>query len=137
MSKDKADTDILSRTVCPPGRVIFRADEAGLSAYLIRSGTVEIYKLDGAQEVTIAELGPGEMFGEMALFNSGRRSTYARAKTAYELAQISGNKIERLLESTEPGVKALVRILVRRMNDLTDKIETCPLTGKFRIKDAA
>jgi CRP-like cAMP-binding protein len=133
MPHDKADTEILNRPLYAPGQVIFRAADIGLSAYLIRSGTVEIYKKDGGLDVTIALLQAGEMFGEMALFNAGRRSTYARARTACELIVIAGSKIERLIENAEPGAQALVRVLVRRMADLNDRIETCPVTGKFRV----
>jgi CRP-like cAMP-binding protein len=135
MRHDKADTDVLSRKVLPPGQVIFRAEDPGLSAYLIRRGTVEIYKQDGGEDITIAQLGAGEMFGEMALFNAGRRSTFARAGTACELVLITGDKLENLVASAEPGLKALVRVLVQRMADLNDRIETCPMTGKFRIRE--
>ena len=50
---------------------------------------------------------------------------------------IAGNKIERLIEDAQPGAKALVRVLVRRMSDLNERIEVCPLTGKFRVAGAA
>jgi CRP-like cAMP-binding protein len=136
MTQHKAAPDVLSRRVLAPGHVIFRADDIGLSAYVIRSGSVEIFKRKGDQDVTIATLDAGEMFGEMALFNTGRRSTYARAKTACELIVITGDKIEKLIADAEPGLKALVRVLVRRLGDLNDRIEVCPLSGRFRLKDA-
>ncbi len=131
---DKADTEVLSRRVFPAGRIIFRADDLGVAAYLVKSGMVEIYKLEDGEEIVLATLGPGEMFGEMALFNQGRRSTFARAKTTCELATIQGGHIERLVGEAEPGLKALVRVLVKRMNDLNERIEVCPVTGKFRIR---
>lgn len=137
MLHEKADTEILNRPLYAPGRVIFKAADIGLSAYLIRSGAVETYKKDGERDVTNALLQPGEMFGEMALFNAGRRSTYARARTACELVVIAGHKIERLIEDAEPGTKALVRVLVRRLGDINERIEVCPLTGKFRISGPA
>lgn len=136
MTPDKAAPDVLSRRVLAPGHVIFKADDIGVSAFLIRSGSVEIYKHADGQDVTIATLQAGEMFGEMALFNEGRRSTYARAKTACELVVITGNKIETLIAEAEPGLKALVRVLVRRLGDLNDRIEVCPVTGRFRMKSA-
>ena len=134
MPHDHADTEVLSRRVLPEGRVIFRAEDLGVSAFVIKSGTVEIYKIDDGAEIVLAVLGPGEMFGEMALFNNGRRSTFARAKTACELVTIQGGQIERLLATAEPGLKALVRVLVKRMDDLNERIEVCPVTGRFKIR---
>jgi len=137
LQKEKADTEVISRRVFPAGRVIFRADDLGVSAFLVRSGTVEIYKVEDGEEIILATLQPGEMFGEMALFNQGRRSTFARAKTTCELATIQGGHIERLVGEAEPGLKALVRVLVRRMNDINERIEVCPVTGKFRVRGDA
>lgn len=133
MANEKAATEVLSRKLYPAGQVIFRAEDVGVAAYLVRSGSVEIYKLVDGQEISLAVLQPGELFGEMALFNAGRRSTFARAKTPSELVSIQGGHVERLMEEADPAVKALVRVLVRRMNDLNQRIEVCPVTGKFRI----
>ncbi len=134
MPNEKADAEILSRSVLPAGRIIFHAHESGLNAYLINKGTVEIYKQENGADVTIALLHAGEVFGEMALFNDGRRSANARAQTACELTAIQSNHIERLMARAEPGLKAIIRVLIHRMTEITDRIEVCPQTGKFRIK---
>ncbi len=134
---EKAATEILSRRVVAPGRVIFRAADLGVSAYFIKRGSVEIFKKDGDEDIVIATLEAGEMFGEMALFNDGRRSTHARAKTTCELVTIEGGQIERLIGDAEPGLRALVRVLVRRMRDLNERIEVCPETGRFMIRSDA
>jgi CRP/FNR family cyclic AMP-dependent transcriptional regulator len=133
MNAPKAATKVLDRRTYPPGRVIFYANEVGESAYLIRSGTVEIYRQDGDKEFVIARLGPGEIFGEMALLSGGRRSSNARAAAQTECAVISAGNLEKLLEGTDPGVVALLRTLVRRLKELGDKITVCPETGQFRL----
>ncbi|MBM3600303.1 MAG: cyclic nucleotide-binding domain-containing protein [Alphaproteobacteria bacterium] len=129
----KAATKVLDRRIFPPGRVVFHAGDLGDSAFLIRSGTVDIYRQDGDSEVVIAQLGPGEIFGEMALLSTGRRSTNARAATMCECVAISGGNLEKLLEGADPGVVALLRTLVRRLRELGDKVTVCPETGKLRL----
>ncbi len=137
MPNEKADAEVLSRAVLPAGRIIFHANETGLSAYLINKGTVEIYKHENGADVTIALLHPGEVFGEMALFNDGRRSANARAHTTCELTAIQSNHIERLMARAEPGLKGIIRVLIRRISDINERIEVCPQTGRFRIKGDA
>jgi len=68
------------------GEVIFRQGYPSDNAYIIESGTVEIYKEnpDGSEE-RIAELGAGHMFGEYGVLDEAPRSASARAKTDVEL----------------------------------------------------
>ena len=49
------------------GEVIFREGEKGDTMYVIQSGKVKITKKTAAEEIVIAEIGKGEIFGEMAM----------------------------------------------------------------------
>ena len=63
------------------GQIIFNQGEQGDHALLIEKGQVEIFhtKKDGL-EVHLAVLGEGELFGEMALFDTNIRSAGARGE---------------------------------------------------------
>jgi len=126
-------TRILDRRVFQSGQVIFRAEEPGSHAYLIKSGAVEIVKDLGGEEIVFARLGPNEIFGEMALFNSGKRSTGARAVDLTECVVLTTGNLEKLLEGTNPGVAALLKTLVRRLSEINERIEVCPETGRFKM----
>jgi len=52
--------------------VLFREGDRGQTMYVIRSGKVNISKRIGDSEITLAVLGPGEFFGEMALLEDCR-----------------------------------------------------------------
>jgi CRP-like cAMP-binding protein len=124
---------VLDRRVFQPGQVIFRADEDGSHAFLIRSGAVEIVKDPDGEAIVIARLGANEIFGEMALFNGGKRSTGARATEMTECVVLTSGNLEKLLEGTNPGVAALIKTLVRRLSEINDRIEVCPETGRFKM----
>ena len=57
----------------PMGNVLFYEGEAGDACYLIKHGHIEICKGDEKNLVTLARLGPGDIFGEMALFDQRPR----------------------------------------------------------------
>ena len=61
-----------------PGEEVFREGEPGIAMYIIQSGSVVI-RLDATKQV-LAELGPGEFFGELALLDDAPRSAPAVAK---------------------------------------------------------
>lgn len=65
----------------PPDACIFREGEPGDSLYIVFDGTVRISRrIGGGRDETLASLGRGEVFGEMALVDDQLRSADARAR---------------------------------------------------------
>ncbi|MFN8757361.1 MAG: cyclic nucleotide-binding domain-containing protein [Tagaea sp.] len=62
------------------GDLIFEEGEDGHFACLLREGAVEIFQGHGADLVTIAEIAPGQIVGELSLVDGGRRMASARAR---------------------------------------------------------
>jgi hypothetical protein len=58
---------------------IFSEGEPGDNMYVIQSGKVEVIRATGTGNVRLAELGSGEIFGEMAMFGTNTRSATVRA----------------------------------------------------------
>ncbi len=67
-----------------PGDVIFSAGDQGTHMFVVRDGTVNIE----AEGLPIEEVGPGGIFGELALIDSASRSATAIAATACELVTL-------------------------------------------------
>ena len=66
----------------PAGATIFSLDEPGSSMVLVRTGFVRIgYPSPEGRSLVLAELGPGSVFGEIALLDGGPRSADAIAAT--------------------------------------------------------
>jgi len=62
------------------GEVIFHEYDTGDALYVVEEGAVRIWVTDeDVQEVTLAELKPGQLFGEMAVLDRGQRSSRATA----------------------------------------------------------
>lgn len=97
------------------GDVIFNEDDVSDSVYFIVSGAVRIEKrLDDGQKSfkTLALLGEGAFFGEMAALSAGApapRSARAAAEGAATLAEISGRRLFSILEASPQSGMAFVR----------------------------
>jgi NADH dehydrogenase len=79
----------VARVMYEPGQDIVREGDIGQSLFIIRSGEVEVVKqgANGTEE-HLAILGPGEHFGEVAVFRRMRRTATVRSKTRVELLHV-------------------------------------------------
>ncbi len=98
------------------GEIIFKQDQQGDQAFLIETGNVEIYYTHrGGLETSLAILGPGEIFGEMALIDSSLRSASTRATTACKLFVINKEQLRDKLDSSDLTVQLVVKMLLNRL----------------------
>jgi signal transduction histidine kinase len=79
------------------GEIIFEEQSPGDACYLLEAGTVRISKAaaSGGQE-TLGFVGPGEFFGELALFYAADRSARATAITAVRAHMINRDDFDRV-----------------------------------------
>lgn len=74
----------------PAGGTLFKQGDEGDAMYLIEDGRVRIFiKDEDGDEVTLAELGGGDFFGEMAILDGKPRSAYATVVAESHLAVLS------------------------------------------------
>jgi uncharacterized membrane protein len=81
---------LLELELKPAGSVLFKQGDGGDAMYLIEDGRVRIFINDeDGDEVTLAELGGGDFFGEMAILDGKPRSAYASVVADSRLAVLS------------------------------------------------
>lgn len=99
-----------------PGHYIFREGEVGDLAYVVCLGKIEIVKNKNGQEVVLGTLGPGAMFGEMALIDDEPRMASARATEGnVEVLIVSRDTFQRKLGSLDPFTRGLIKILAQNV----------------------
>ena len=57
----------------PKGKVLFKEGDPGLEAFLVEKGKVLILKKGTEAPIIVASLGPGALFGEMAILDGAQR----------------------------------------------------------------
>jgi CRP/FNR family cyclic AMP-dependent transcriptional regulator len=106
---------------------IFSEGDAGNSMYLIKSGRVRVSKSPpGCGEEALAILGPGAVFGEMAVLDGGKRSADVLVLEDAELLVIDRRQFAQLLfEDKELAyyvLNAIVRTLAGRLREMDEKL---------------
>jgi CRP/FNR family transcriptional regulator len=116
-------TDELTEVDLSRGASVFREGDQGDQLYFIVSGKVKLGRTspDG-RESLLAILGPGELFGEMALFDPSPRTATATAVSETRLAGLKNESLNGLLR-TRPEVSAqLLQALARRLRRTNDSL---------------
>lgn len=99
---------------------VFRQGMRGEWAGVIRQGSVEVYieQSDG-ERLVLAELGKGEVFGELAILSADdKRSATIRAKEYTEIMQVTRKDVNMMLGKSPPIMRAIVLSLIRRMQQM-------------------
>jgi CRP/FNR family transcriptional regulator, cyclic AMP receptor protein len=115
------DFQLLANAGFPPvdyakGDVIFAVGDKGDAMYVVRTGEVTIERHDQVMET----LGPGGIFGEMALIDGSPRSATARAKTDCVVAPINEKSFLFLVHETPFFAIAVMRTLAERLRHMNE-----------------
>ena len=116
MSSREVDFSLLARAGYPiqefdVGEVIFSDGDGGDYMFLVRSGSVEIIR-NGAVVETV---GPGGIFGEMALIDGSPRSATAQVKQACHLVAIPEKGFLFMVHETPYFALDVMRTLSERL----------------------
>lgn len=95
------------------GTVIFKQDTPGATMFTIRSGKVRIFLDSEDTPVTLAVLGPGDFFGEMAMFDGDVRSASAQAIGAVEVRTYDRKEFESM--PCDPIVREVLKRMAQRI----------------------
>src|SRR6266850_105727 len=107
------------------GSTIFNEHDLGDGLYVLETGSVRIWVMDeDVNEVTLAELKPGDFFGELAVLDRGERSSSATALTDTHLHKLSSDAFQQfLIEHPDAAVDVICEIAqrMRQTNLLVSK----------------
>ncbi|HKG91841.1 MAG TPA: FAD-dependent oxidoreductase [Gemmatimonadaceae bacterium] len=101
----------LGREMYEAGQEVVRQGDIGRRLYLIWKGEVEVVKQEpnGAERL-LAVLGPGQHFGETAVFSNVRRTATVRARSRVELVSLGRSEAVALSESSQQFAAAVRRL---------------------------
>ena len=119
----------------PKGQVVFFQSDQGDAIYAVRSGSVaiQLVNTDG-REMIINQVGPGEVFGELAVLTGRPRSTNVVAMKPTELVMISGEVFTRVVDSDMVITRHLLDLLAHRLSASTVRESSLAfLDGQARL----
>jgi CRP/FNR family transcriptional regulator len=105
------------------GEVVFREGDASDTCYVVYSGRARaVHQHADGRTITLATFGPGEIFGELALFEDELRSATVEALEAIEVVAVLGPDMRRLMGEHPQIALRLVVALGRRLRETNERL---------------
>jgi len=105
------------------GEIVFKEGDEGSTCYIVRSGRARaIREHPDGRSITLAHFAPGDIFGEMSMFDGERRSATVETTEGTEAIAILSADMHRLLrEHPDISVK-LIAALGQRLRDTNERL---------------
>lgn len=103
------------------GETILREGDPGDEMFFIESGRVQVVRRDGADELILAELAAGDLFGEMALLTGGPRSASVIALSDLNVWLLPKADFDALVATYPNLALALSRLLSERLRSAGER----------------
>lgn len=104
------------------GEVLFRRGDEGDAAYVVIRGAVQVRIAAGGAEQTVARLGAGELFGEIAVLCDRPRTGGIVAEGETALLRLGGRELRALLAEFPELSLELIRSLADRLEATSLKL---------------
>jgi signal transduction histidine kinase len=115
------DLDGLTHSAEPvelaPGDVLAVQGEPGDAMFVIETGELQVVKRSGSSDVPIAMVGPGEIVGEMSIFEAQPRNASVRAVTPTKVIRIGRDEILGILHTRPSATMSMLRTMMGRLRE--------------------
>jgi len=117
-------------STCRRGKIIYMPEDTSEVLFLLKEGKVQLYRIspDG-KKLVIATIGPGTVFGEMALIGQGMHNTFAEATEDCVLLVMSREDVERLLVTKPKVALRIFEALGSRLKETEARLEEIAFKG--------
>jgi CRP/FNR family transcriptional regulator len=106
-----------------PGQAVFREGDASDTCYVVREGQARAIRTHGdGRTITLANFGPGDIFGELAMFEDELRSATVEAIEQMSVVGVLGPDMRRLMSEHPQIATRLVIGLGRRLRETNERL---------------
>ena len=124
---ERADLERIAEVAVPrsyePGQLVFREGDDSDTCYIVREGHARaIRSHSDGRTITLATFGPGDFFGELAMFEDERRSATVEALEPTSLVGVLGGDMRRLMGEHPEISMRLVIALGRRLRETNERL---------------
>jgi CRP-like cAMP-binding protein len=106
-----------------PGQAVFREGDRSDTCYVVHEGRARAVREHGdGRTITLATFGPGDIFGELALFEEERRSATVEALGPMSAVAVLGPDMRRLMAEHPQIAMRLLVALGRRLRESNERL---------------
>jgi CRP-like cAMP-binding protein len=106
------------------GTVLFREGDAGHDVYVVQSGCVRLTRRIRGRDHLIADMGAGEVFGEMSILNDKPRAATATVVEDAHFLVLDPRTFEAMIKANTEIAVRIIKKLSKRLDDANAQIES-------------
>ncbi|MGK0367446.1 MAG: hypothetical protein ACI9QD_000581 [Thermoproteota archaeon] len=114
------------------GKILIHENDTSRKLFILRKGRVRVYKTYLGGKITLAILGPGEIFGELSFFDSKPRSASVVAVTDIDVDCIDGDKLSDEIEGLPSWVHSVFKSVAARFRSLDQQMAVYQSLNNFK-----
>src|ERR687894_982774 len=111
------------------GETFFTPEDTSERLFILKKGRVRLFRTSDGRELTLAEIEPGTIFGEMALTAQRLRGSYAQATEPSILISMSRADLEHIIEENPQVGIRITHLLSERLASYEERMEDLTLKG--------
>ncbi len=105
------------------GQTVFREGDESNTCYVVRAGRARaVREHSDGRSITLAHFGPGDIFGELAMFDNERRSATIQTLEDTDVTAILGSDMRRLMREHPQIAVHLMAALAGRLRDTNERL---------------
>jgi CRP/FNR family transcriptional regulator len=107
----------------PKGVRVFHEGDHSDACYIVRSGDLRVTRehSDG-RAIALATLGPGDIFGELAMLDGGTRSASVETLSDAELLALPASDVRRVIAAHGDIAAKLIVAITRRLRETNERV---------------
>jgi CRP-like cAMP-binding protein len=119
----------LPRVTVKAGAIVVKEGDRGDAAYVIKEGRCAAYRVDGDTEIELRVMGPGEVFGETAVFSDKPRTASVKAVTDVVLLVVTSDVLSHAV-GLNSWMGAFVKALAERFREVDERVRVLERAGR-------
>jgi len=118
----KSDLDFKTEKVnFSKNTVLFQEGDPGGDLYFLKKGLIEIYQVRDDEEISLTQIGPGEVIGSLTFLTEEKRFASARALSDVETEVVYKKNVTGLIKSIPTWLETVIKDFVLRIQNMNRK----------------
>ena len=130
----KAEVKEMDRTTtmstCQRGKVFYQPEDTSEVLFILKKGRVQLYRISPeGKKLVVATIGPGTIFGEMAIVGQRLHNTFAESVEDCLLCVMSRHDVERLILNKPAVALRIMDVIANRLQEAETRLEDMAFKG--------
>ena len=111
-------------STCQRGKIFYQPQDTSEVLFILKKGRVQLYRLSPeGKKLIVATIGPGTIFGEMAIIGQGMHNAFAEAAEDCLLCVMSRHDVERLVLGKPSVALRIMELMASRLSKAESQLE--------------